>query len=364
MLNIYRLYTEQIKLAIDAQGPIAVKHTVYKAMVGVKRDILELMTTFLEQTEGLDQQARLDVMQQIMPSLMKEVLGDYYSSPAPARDAAVLNLFATATSVLNEHLAPEIPTILGAVFEPTLQMISQNMLDYPEHRINFFKFLRVANEHCFIALFSIPPHLQKLIIDSIVWAFKHTERNISETGLEILYELLQKLYRQPQIAQPFYQQFLLSLIQDIFSVMTDRLHKSGFKVQATLLMHILHTVQHGGVTLPLFDPSTMPPGYDNAMFLKEYLSNLLSNAFPNVCKTTVNSFIIGLFDVSMAIEMYKQHVRDFLINCKEFSAEDNAELFAEEADAQRDLLAQQQWQYRQSVPGLLYPNEIENDPDL
>ena len=101
------------------------------------------------------------------------------------------------------------------------------MLDYPEHRIQFFRFLRVANENCFVALFNIPPQLQKLIIDSIVWAFKHTERNISETGLEILHELLKKLTHQPEISQPFYQQFLLSLIQDIFSVMTDRLHKSG-----------------------------------------------------------------------------------------------------------------------------------------
>lgn len=129
-------------------------------------------------------------------------------------------------------------------------------------------------------------------------------------------------------------------------------------------MHILHTVQLGGVTVPLFDQSTMPAGCDNAMFLKEYLSNLLSSAFPNVTKTHVHTFVVGLFDVSLGLEPYKQHVRDFLIHCKEFSVEDNSDLYAEEEELRREQLAQQQWQYRQSVPGLLNQNEIENDPDL
>ena len=87
-------------------------------------------------------------------------------------------LFSTAISVLKDHISPHIPRILNALFEKTLEMITTNMLDYPEHRIAFFTFIHEANSHCFYALFSIPAHLQKLIIDSIVWAIKHTERNI------------------------------------------------------------------------------------------------------------------------------------------------------------------------------------------
>ena len=129
-------------------------------------------------------------------------------------------------------------------------------------------------------------------------------------------------------------------------------------------MHILHTVQLGQVTLPLFDQSSMPAGCDNAMFLKEYLSDLLSRAFPNVVKQFVNTFIVGLFDVSTSEEAFKQHVRDFLVQCKEFSVEDNSELFAEEEESKIAELADQQWQYRRSVPGLLNQNEVELDPDL
>jgi exportin-1 len=291
---------------------------------------------------------------------MKEVLEDYCGSPAPARDSGVLNLFSVATTVLNTDLAPQIPSILASIFEPTLQMITKNMLDYPEHRINFFKFLRVANEQCFQALFGIQSEVVKLIIDSIVWAFKHTERNISETGLEILLELLQNLSRQPEVAQSFYQRYLLTLVQEIFSIMTDRLHKSGFRLQATLLMHILQTVALGQVTVPLFDSSSVPPGTDNAIFLKDFLSNILSNAFPNVTRRDIHAFVANLFNTSIGIEGYKQYVRDFLITCKEFATEDNNELYLEEHEAHAAMIAEEQEQYRRSVPGL----GAIDDPDL
>lgn len=181
-------------------------------------------------------------------------------------------------------ISPEIPRILNAVFEKTLEMITTNMLDYPEHRINFFTFLHEANQHCFYALFSIPAHMQKLVIDSIVWAIKHTERNISETGLEILLALLRNVSSNPQVAGPFYVTFMLPLIQDVFGVLTDRLHKSGFKLQASILMHLCHTTQLGQITTPLH---SMGNSVDNATFLKEHLGGLLVKAFPNVTKAQV-----------------------------------------------------------------------------
>ena len=34
------------------------------------------------------------------------------------------------------------------------------------------------------------PAQLKLVVDSIVWAFRHTERNVAETGLDLLADLL------------------------------------------------------------------------------------------------------------------------------------------------------------------------------
>lgn len=46
--------------------------------------------------------------------------------------------------------------------------------------------------------------------------------------------------------------------QDILAVMTDRLHKSGFKMHATLLRHMFQLVEGGHVTLELYDVTQHP----------------------------------------------------------------------------------------------------------
>ena len=46
-------------------------------------------------------------------------------------------------------MARDVNTILDATLEVTLQMITKNFEDYPEHRINFFKLLKELNAHCF-----------------------------------------------------------------------------------------------------------------------------------------------------------------------------------------------------------------------
>lgn len=359
VLKIYKLYTEQIKAAVAMQGAIATRLVLFKTMRGVKSDILEMFTAFIEASRDLEGGPQT-VLSAMLPPLMEEVLTDYRSSPPSARDARVLTLFSTAVTVLREHIAGEIPAILDAVFQPTLEMITTNMLDHPEHRIGFFKFLREANAHCFFGLFNVPATHQKLIVDSIVWAFKHTERNISETGLEILEELLKNINPVPQISQPFYQSFLLRLISDVMEVMTDGLHKSGFKFQASILMHIFHLVEAGQVSVPLIP---VPPGsaapLDNAHFLKEHVATLLNNAFPHVTKSNVVIFVMGLFDVSKDINTFKVHLRDFLISVKESESEDNSDLYLEETEAGLELSRREQRMYRASVPGLLKPDELD-----
>lgn len=364
MLNVYRLYSERISEAVQKQGEVVTRYTLFKSMRGVKSEILDLVTTFIETCPELENGPQV-IMTTFIPALMVEVLCDYQKAVPSARDARVLTLFATAISNLREHISQDVPRIMEAIFEPTLEMITKNMMDYPEHRMGFFKFLREANEHCFFGLFSIPPQQQKLVVDSIVWAFKHTERNISETGLEILHELLQNVGRTNELAQPFYQQFLLPLTQDILGIMTDRLHKSGFKLQATVLQHICCLLEKDRAVAPLYDPqadnhapSQKDGSTDNKQFVMEYIACLLTSSFPNMTKTQVIAFVKGLFKVSHDLVAFKQHLRDFLVTVKEFEAEDNSELYIEEVEGGAEMLRQQQWEYRASVPGLLSPQEI------
>jgi exportin-1 len=84
---------------------------------------------------------------------------------------------------LQPLLTPQIRPILDAVFEPTLNMINQDFAEYPEHRVGFFKMMRAIDASCFAALLELPPPQFKLFMDSIIWAIKHTMRDIAEIGL-------------------------------------------------------------------------------------------------------------------------------------------------------------------------------------
>ena len=56
---------------------------------------------------------------------------------------------------LQPLLTPQVPAILDAVFEPTLNMINQDFAEFPEHRVGFFKLLRAINLNCFPGKFHV-----------------------------------------------------------------------------------------------------------------------------------------------------------------------------------------------------------------
>jgi exportin-1 len=68
-----------------------------------------------------------------------------------------------------------------------------------------------------------------------------------------------------------------------------------------------------------------------------------------------------MFDVKMDLPKFKTHLRDFLIELKEFSAEDNSALFAEEQESAMREREQAIMAERSAVPGMLKPSEIDND---
>jgi exportin-1 len=150
-------------------------------------------------------------------------------------------------------------------------------------------------------------------------------------------------------------------LENILTVMTDRLHKSGFNTHAKLIKYMLHTVARGEVTEPLYTEEEAPIGsLNNAEYLNEYIINLLLGGFATLTRNKVSPIVAGLFDLDKNETAYKTHLRDFLIDLKEFSEENNADLYAEETAQQVNEQQQLQMQNRASVPGLLNPYEVED----
>ncbi|KAH1219844.1 Protein EXPORTIN 1A [Glycine max] len=352
MLNVYRMYSELISKSITEGGPFASRTSYVKLLRSVKRETLKLIETFLDKAEDQPQ-----IGKQFVPPMMDPVLGDYSRNVPDARESEVLSLFATIVNKYKAAMIEDVPRIFEAVFQCTLEMITKNFEDYPEHRLKFFSLLRAIATHCFPALICLSSQQLKLVMDSIIWAFRHTERNIAETGLNLLLEMLKK-FQGSEFCNQFYRTYFLTIEQEIFAVLTDTFHKPGFKLHVLVLQHLFCLLETGALTEPLWDVATSQYSYSsNAVFVREFTIKLLSTSFPNMTSAEVTQFVNGLFESTNDLSTFKNHIRDFLIQSKEFSAQDNKDLYAEEAAAQRERERQRML----SIPGLIAPSELQDE---
>ncbi|XP_044468960.1 protein EXPORTIN 1A [Mangifera indica] len=352
MLNVYKMYSELISSSIAQGGPFASKTSYVKLLRSVKRETLKLIETFLDKAEDQPQ-----IGKQFVPPMMDPVLGDYARNLPDARESEVLSLFATIINKYKSAMIDDVPRIFEAIFQCTLEMITKNFEDYPEHRLKFFSLLRAIATHCFPALIRLSSQQLKLVMDSIIWAFRHTERNIAETGLNLLLEML-KNFQASEFCNHFYRTYFLTMEQEIFAVLTDTFHKPGFKLHVLVLQHLFCLADSGLLTEPLWDVATISYPYpNNSMFVREYTIKLLGTSFPNMTASEVTQFVNGLFESRNDLSTFKNHIRDFLVQSKEFSAQDNKDLYAEEAAAQQERERQRML----SIPGLIAPNEIIQD---
>ena len=291
MLQVYKMYSEQISAAV-AGNPLSAKTSGVRLMRAVKRETLRLIETTVDKSEDMQR-----IVSNIVPPLVDYVLADYQSNHPETRDPEVLSVFAAIIRNAGDAITDQVPRILGAVFECTLAMITVNMEDYPEHRINFYTLLKEINQKCFRAFFQIPGEVFKVVIDSMVWAIKHRERNIADTGLTIILEMLRNLDGLADIAQQFYTQFLLTLLHEIFSVLTDKEHEPGFKLQCEILQHLVLRVEQGLPAAPLFNAAEHPGVTDNRNFIRAHLLKLLSEGFSDrMTNTQLQEFVTSLFD--------------------------------------------------------------------
>ncbi|KAF5330960.1 hypothetical protein D9619_005998 [Psilocybe cf. subviscida] len=358
MLGLYKAVSGIVSETIAKEGPIATKTPKVRHLRTVKKEILKLMETYIKKAEDLEA-----VNTNFMPPLLDAILGDYSSNVPASRDAEVLNVMATIIQRLGSLLTPQVPAIMEAVFEPTLNMINQDFAEYPEHRLGFFKLLRTINLNCFPALLSIPPNNFKLFMDSIIWAIKHTMRDIADLGLNLALEVVNNFASaDPAVMNAFFQQYFLNILQDIFFVLTDTDHKSGFKLQSVMLARMFQLVETNAIQLPL-DPTGASS--NNTAFLRDYTANLLKSAFPHVQNSQVEVFVTALMENHNDINRFKLALRDFLIQLKEFSAGDNAELFLEEKELEAQEKLQAEREQAMRIPGMLKPSQLEDkDEDI
>uniref|UniRef100_A0A0K3CC03 BY PROTMAP: gi/472583837/gb/EMS21461.1/ exportin-1 [Rhodosporidium toruloides NP11] gi/647402254/emb/CDR48536.1/ RHTO0S18e02212g1_1 [Rhodosporidium toruloides] n=1 Tax=Rhodotorula toruloides TaxID=5286 RepID=A0A0K3CC03_RHOTO len=355
LLGLYTAVSGIISATTAEQGLIATKTPKVRGLRTIKKEILKLVgETYIRKAEDLEQ-----VNRDLIPPLLEAILGDYKQNIPAARDAEVLSTMVTIVSRLGPLMTDKVPAVLDAVFECTLSMINQDLTEFPEHRVAFFKMLRVINLNCFDALLKIPAPQFKLVMDAVVWATKHTMRDIGDLGLTICVELIDNVVAAgPETSNGFFQAYYLALLQDMFFVLTDADHKSGFKSTALVLARLFKLVEQGDIQAPL-DPSAA----NNGVFVADYTANLLKSAFPHLQPAQITAFVSALREQYGDFNKFRITLRDFLISLREFQGEEASDIYAEEREEEAKRKRDEDQARAAAVPGMLKPSEAMTGED-
>ncbi len=179
---IDQVMSVNISGAIALSGEQVTRQPLIKSMRLVKKETLKLISDWVSRSNDPEL-----VLENFIPPLLDAVLLDYQRcSVAAAREPEVLSTMATIVNKLEGHITSNVPKIFDAVFQCTLDMINKNFEEFPEHRTNFYLLLQAVDNHCFPALLALPQPQFKLVLDSIIWAFKHTMRNVGDSVIENL----------------------------------------------------------------------------------------------------------------------------------------------------------------------------------
>lgn len=225
MLNLYRAASEMISRAVSDGGLIQTKTPRVRGLRTIKKEVLKLLQTYVQHAENLQV-----VVENIVPPLFDAVLADYQRNVEPARDAEVLSVMASVVQKMGPLMTDKVPALLESLFQATLDMINKDFQEYPEHRVGFYTLLKAINSNCFSALLALPAPTFKLVLDSVVWGIKHPGRDIADLAYATCLDLLTNVSQlDSAVSSAFFQNYYISLFQDVFYVLTDREHKSGMK---------------------------------------------------------------------------------------------------------------------------------------
>lgn len=93
-----------------------------------------------------------------------------------------------------------------------------------------------------------------------------------------------------------------------------------------ILSHLFLAVESGAITAPLYPDGHATPS--NQQYLRELLLQMFASSFPNLTQAQLAAAIQAMFDHCNDQAAFKQNLRDFLVQLKEFG--DSSELYADE----------------------------------
>jgi len=363
ILQIYQLYSEALTAKIAEIGSEAAsKSATIQRLRTVKREILKLITTFVDTAQSRDHP---NLLNNYYPRLSSTILPDYANAAPAARDPEALDLFTAFLLQIKGGMVSRMPDVFETLFFTTYEMLVNSGQEWPDHYVPFFKFVEAVNKHCFPALLALGEQQFDYIFDSIVLSIRNLQQNIQEIGLSTLNDLISNFLASEfanQFAKTYYQN-ILALVLD---VLTDTFHPGALPSLANILNLMIRSLMVNQITMPIWDESSQQ-FESNLDFFAQCINGMILEHFDTVSDAQVKRFVNRLIQSTNNITNFRQVLRDFLIELREYSSESPQALIAAleasrgqegpvdlEEQERLELKKEQDARYKASVPGLTY----------
>ena len=182
IIKMYSFYSTMINQAYLNKNQF---NPIVKIIKIIRKIILRYLQTLIKYNEDQD-----TVLKCIMPPLT-ELIDEYKTSLFENNDSDVLLVFTEVIIKSNKTKDEQINTIWNFVCLHTIEMIKSDFQNFPEHLFNLFNIIKAFVINNFDALFhDQDSNFNQEVLKIFIWAFKHSQTTISETGLETLIILL------------------------------------------------------------------------------------------------------------------------------------------------------------------------------
>ena len=316
------------------------------------KTLIKFLTSLVKNTDDIQ------MIQNDMLSSFGTLLETYNSNHINNKDPNMLLLFSAILEKLKNNNPEVVSTIWKFLCIPTIELIKNDFQSFPEHRMNFFILLKSLISNSFESLFRVQNlSFNKEVIDTITFAINHSTPSMSETGLETLIILLEKVISVgnidlQNIIDPFFSNYFYIIFNDVFNTMTDGFHQSGFKLQVKVIQILVKIIDEKRISEGLFNKDENNKIY----FMKKLLSDILQS-FKNITQPQGETFCLALFNNCNNDHNFKSLMRDFLISLKSFIGNNEA-LWEEEKKKELELAKKFEEQKRAFLPVPQYDKQI------
>ena len=323
-----------------------------RAYMIYNRTLIKFLTSLVKNTDDVQ------LIQNDMLQSFGTLIETYNNNDNNNKDPNMLLLFSAVLEKIQNRNPEVVATIWEFLSRSTIQLIKNDYESYPEHRMNFFILLKSLISNSFESLFRAQKlSFNKEVIDTITFAINHNTLSMTETGLETLLILLQKVISVKNIdlqniVDPFFSNYFYILFDDVFNAMTDGFHQSGFKLQVKVIQILIRVIDENIISENLFDKNETNKNY----FLKRLLMEILKN-FKNIQQTQGEALCLAMINNCRDDHKFKSVMRDFLISLKSFIGNNEA-LWEEEKKKELEMAQKLEEQKKSFLPGPQYDTQI------